>query len=173
MKNKITSPSLDSELPAYVSSLDDLSATTGLSRRSWQDYTGREGFPIKTKKGYDVAAVLSWYRANVVPNRKSGAGEGGELKAKKLEKLDEEIALLRIKRAKEEGRVVSVDAIADATLRAVTATRQTLDQVFLHELLIAMEGKDITERRAMIRGGIDRVCAQMGALSEIKPINEN
>lgn len=93
------------EPTGFVNSWDEVSARLGTTARQWVTYSKRPGFPAKTEKGYDLAALAAWKAENV------GHKSDATLKAAKAEKLAEEIALLRLRRAKEERKYVSIDDV--------------------------------------------------------------
>lgn len=148
----------------YVSSFDELGAKTEISARTWISHSRKAGFPKKTGRGFDLLACLEWYRGNVAVPAVGSAKAG--LTAKKEQKLDEEIAILRLKRHREERSVVSVNAVNDSALRVATQQRQLLYEVLVNELPAKTEGRSLAERRVMHREAADRICAMMQNLND-------
>lgn len=151
----------------YVSSFDELGAKTEISARTWISHSRKAGFPKKTGKGFDLLACLEWYRGNVAVPAVGSAKVG--LAAKKEQKLDEEIAILRLKRQREERSVVSVAAVNDSALRIATQQRQLLYELLVNELPAKTEGRTLAERRLLHREAADRICGMMQNLNDFLP----
>jgi hypothetical protein len=149
----------DDNLPTYVSSLAKLAAATDTSERLWTGYVGRKGFPKKTKRGYDVQAILAWYRQFVLPNKKGGDGSGpSDLNTKRGQKIDEEIALLKLKWAKEMKTVADRAEVDSMLLHVATLQKTMLYQALEREFPPKCEGRTASEISLLGRELADRLC---------------
>lgn len=136
----------------FAPSWDAVSAALGTTARQWVTYSKRPGFPSKTPQGYDLAALAAWKAANV---GKSDAD--GTLKAAKLEKIAEETALLRIRRAKEERKSVNIEEVNDLHRRMALKLRAYLYTKLENEMPPKLAGCDALTIRKHGRALADEI----------------
>ncbi len=133
--------------------------------------------------GYSRQAIENWRTLPKAPQTPSlalwrrfiadhGLGVAGNRVGSQRETLltetaGENLAILRLRRAREEGAVVAKSDLAAAAKRTIAAAKRELYQVLVSDLPLRLEGKSLAERRAILRAAADRVCDQWSALAAI------
>ncbi len=140
----------------FVASWDEVSARLGTTARQWVTYSKRPGFPGKTAEGYNLAALAAWKAENV------GNKSDSTLKAAKAEKLAEEIALLRIRRAKEERKSVSMEDVDELHRVMGLKMRSYLYSKLDSEAPPKLAGCDALAIRKYLRGVADEIVKNFG-----------
>lgn len=134
----------------------EVAAALGCDLRNLQIWRKRPDAPT----GKDIPAWLAYRDAN-------GLGESGPKMAyKELReaKLVEEVALLKIKKAKEERRMIDRDEVDELLHHIAANQRSRLYQYLETELPPKCEGLTAAQLRPIFRAAADDVCDQMAAL---------
>ena len=135
---------------------DEVASALGCDRRALQVWRKRPDAP----QGKDVAAWLAYRDAN-------GLGESGpKLGYKELReaKLVEEVELLRIKKAKENRRMIDRAEVDELLHHVAAQQRSRLYQYLETELPPKCEGLTAAQLRPIFRGVADDLCDQMAVL---------
>jgi hypothetical protein len=84
----------------------------------------REGMPALPNGMVDLEAALKWVRSNVLP--KQATTEDDSLVAKRMEKLDVEIELLRLDLTKKQGSYVTIEDVSQVWSQVIGNCRARL-----------------------------------------------
>lgn len=133
-------------------------------------YSGPDDKPVAEACGVDERTVRNWRKKDGAPNdgkiedwlkfqASHGLGRGASKTKTELqeEKLREEIALLRLKRSREEGATVLVADVREFLGQLSAKHAQLLRMKYDTELPAKLAGKDMVEIRATIAGTTDEV----------------
>lgn len=134
----------------------EVAAALGCDQRALLAWRKREDAPA----GKDIPAWLAYRDAN-------GLGESGpKLGYKELReaKLVEEVELLRIKKAKENRKMIERDEVDQLLHHVAAQQRSRLYQYLETELPPKCEGLSAAQLRPIFRGVADDLCDQMAVL---------
>lgn len=151
----------------YVQTIGALAAAVDLSERQVSTWKGRPGWPRRTQRGYDVAAVLKFIEAHKLEQAKKTAAGGGILTPLKAERLREEILLLRSKRLELERQLVPVDVVRADMIELGEYVKQSVlgwprDVAAMHTIDGAFF-RDLEQQAGRVIGRIGQMLATQGA----------
>jgi len=114
----------------YVTTVQELSQVTGVSKPALFRHIQEPGFPAKGKQGWPVASVLQYMvKVSERDNAFKGTGQRGGLKDYKLAV---EIKLLKAKLEQITGKLIPIDEVVALECAHAKEIKSTLDQWVEH-----------------------------------------